>query len=468
MSVLALTRIEARHLARSPLPWFAVVLALLGLEITFTIMAPTLAGDDVQAAGQTYLLHAGAFLLGARLALRDRLTATAPLLRATAAPAAAVLQARLLAVAAVTAVHTTVLFTAALSISYLLGGRGAPNAGLIAGTVLGVVLSGWAGAGLGLVLPNTLAVAATTPAWAGLCTVWFLNEQLHRLRPSLQWLSPYGGFGDRSVVLGFLPDITWPRLAWLAGLLAVTGAGLTLAVRRRDGGRGDARVMIAVAVLGLALAAPGGARLVAAPDTLLPAGPDPSSWTPVYASEYGTDGAIATDSSSPYPLDDLATTCVTGVAIRSCVYPAFGTRLAERLRDDMDPVAQLFRGFPHAPAQVRTIVSAVGACEDGTLLVPEENVRQSTYSPAERYLECLLGPGGHASDAGRAVQSWLDMRLDADWRDLMLSFQALEPVDRAAIAMDRLPPERVLAGLRADLDRLRAGTLPLAELPGGP
>jgi hypothetical protein len=226
--------------------------------------------------------------------------------------------------------------------------------------------------------------------------------------------------------------------------------------------------VIAVALAGLALAATGGVRLVAAPDAMLLAGPDPSSWTPLYASEYGTDAAIATDGSSPYPLDDLATTCVTGVAIRSCVYPAFGTRLAERLRDEMDPAAQLFRGFPGAPAQVRTIVSAVKACEGGTLLVPEEYIRQTILPLTERYLECLLGPGGHASDAGRAVQSWLDMRLDADWRDLMLSFTSPEPVDRAAIAMDGLPPERVLAGLRADLDRLRAGTLPLAELPGAP
>ena len=116
-------RIEARHLARSPLLWlaFALAAALAALEMSWYL--PALAGDDLLAyTSGGLLLSGGAVLAGAWLGLRDRVTGAADLVAVTPTAPWRLQRARLGSVAVVAAGVFTVGFAAAVAVSAIRGG----------------------------------------------------------------------------------------------------------------------------------------------------------------------------------------------------------------------------------------------------------------------------------------------------------------------------------------------------------
>jgi hypothetical protein len=80
----ALVRIEARHLARSPLLLMGVALGVAAGALELSWYLPALAGDDLIAYRDVgLLLSGGAVLAGAWLGLRDRTTGAADPLAVT-------------------------------------------------------------------------------------------------------------------------------------------------------------------------------------------------------------------------------------------------------------------------------------------------------------------------------------------------------------------------------------------------
>jgi hypothetical protein len=137
--------------------------------------------------------------------------------------------------------------------------------------------------------------------------------------------------------------------------------------------------------------------------------------------------------------------------------------------------------------------SDLGACGDGEVQLNEAMARYTTPNRpavagtayATAYVRCALqGPGSldgeqvdpEAVDPREAVSLWAllasgmvgrqeverALRTGASTGFLLPSPATAE----AALAMAALPPAQVRAGLAPVWERLRAGTLPAAELPG--
>ena len=99
----ALARIEARHLARSPLLWLGLALAAAFSALELLTAWPALAGDDLLAYRAGFVVGGGALLAGAWLGLRDRTTSATDLLTVTPTAPWRLLRAQLAGVAVVTA-----------------------------------------------------------------------------------------------------------------------------------------------------------------------------------------------------------------------------------------------------------------------------------------------------------------------------------------------------------------------------
>jgi hypothetical protein len=79
-AAVALARIEARHLARSPLLWLGVTVGAVLVALEMSWYLPALAGDElIFYRGGGLLISGGALLAGAWLGLRDRVTGAAEL-----------------------------------------------------------------------------------------------------------------------------------------------------------------------------------------------------------------------------------------------------------------------------------------------------------------------------------------------------------------------------------------------------
>jgi hypothetical protein len=311
-------------------------------------------------------------------------------------------------------------------------------------------------------------------------------------RLSLQRLSPVLSFEDRSAVFGFLPDAFWPHLGYLAGLLLLAGVLLLAVPARRSPQRPPLRPVLAVSMAGLVLVVASAARLVALPDRELVVGPAPSD-------RVATGFRYQELSASPgpwfvYPQDGQARSCAGDAVMSVCVYPAYGQRLASFVRQAMQPVIGLFAGLPGVPTRARMVPmvsqgSDLAACGDGEIQLnevlgrytsPSDRAAKTPY--AEAYVRCALrgvGAVGNvdhdAADAQDAVNLWallasglvtrqqVERALQTGGAAFLLPSRASA---EAALAMAALPPGRVRAELAPLWARLRAGTLPAAELPG--
>jgi hypothetical protein len=492
----ALTRIEARQLARSPLLWLGVALAatLAALEMSWYL--PALAGDDVIVyRGGGLLISGGALLAGAWAALRDRVTGAADLVAVTPTAPWRPWRARLAGVAVATAGVFAVAFAAGLVVSAARGGRGTPEPRLLADGMLAVMLAGWVGVAVGRLTGSRMVAVLAAAVWVPLSML--VGAQGQTQAPlTVQNLAPVLFLTNRSAAYGFLPDPLWPHLGYLLGLTALLGA-LLLALGAR-GGRRPARKpslgvtgIAGVAAVGLVLAGTAAVRLLAYPDALLVLGPDRGTWRPVQG-----DLALVTDQATrrpgwDFPDDGRARACAGDATLTACVYPAYGRRLARSIHQTVGPVAGALSGLPGAPTRVRMVPLGTHACGDGELEVGEPWVREpSTMSDQDirsfyvgAYLACALGYGPEAGfhqgdprvgeEARNAVELWAlltggELTREQLQGPLAGNGSVSTPAARAvALAMADQPPARVRAELAPVWGRLRAGSLPLSELPGG-
>jgi hypothetical protein len=495
--MIALWRIEARHLARSPLLWTGVVLAAGFAAMELLSVWPVLAGDDLLAYRDGFIVAGGALLAGAWLALRDRSTGAADLVAVTPTAPWRLWRARLAAVAVAAAAAFTVIFAAGLAVSAARGGRGMPDLRLLADGALAAVLSSWVGVAVGR-LGSRVVPLLVAPLLVGSSLLVASFPGVTGQRLSLQRLSPVLSFEDRSAVFGFLPDAFWPHLGYLAGLLLLAGVLLVAVPAWRSPQRPSLRQVLAVSLAGLLLAGVSGARLVALPDRELVVGPAPSDRVAM-GFRY-EEFQVSPGRSFVYPQDDRARSCAGDTVMSVCVYPVYGQKLASLARQAMQPVIGLFAGLPGVPTRARMVPvvsqgADLAACGDGEIQLNEVLGR---YTPPSRpasntavkipyataYVRCALqgaaavddGNVDHdAADARDAVNLWallasglvtrqqVEQGLQTGGAMFLLPSQASAEV---AMARATLPTARVRAELAPLWERLRAGTLPVSELPG--
>jgi hypothetical protein len=484
----ALARIEARHLARSPLLWlaFALAAALAALEMSWFL--PALPGDALFAyISGGLLLSGGAVLAGAWLGLRDRVTGAADLVTVTPTAPWRLQRARLGSVAVVTASVFTSGFAAALAVSVVRGGRGAPDLRLLADGALAVVLGGWIGLAVGRLTGSRMVAVLAAPVWVVVCFLFMAGPSLRGISVSVQHLSPVLNPQNHSAAYGLLPDPLWPHLGYLFGLTVLVGVLLLVLASRGSSQRIPLRPLVAAAVAGLVLVSTAGAGLLALPDDLLVLGPDRASWQPVYGESNPQAEALFADPGWSFPADDRARVCAGDATMSVCVYPAYGQRLARDMHAAIAPVARLFTGLPGAPTLVRMVPVGMGSCRDAEVQVPEAWVREPAGRSDQEtrslylgfYLDCALGrhPADEhsAEDARAAVDFWALLAGGIITREQLQQPPGGEAgpasfsdagATAAALAMAELPPDQVRAELAPVWERLRAGTLPLSELPG--
>jgi hypothetical protein len=469
-------RVEARHLARSPLLWLAFALAAWTIATELSGYVPLLTGDVLLVYRNGFLGAAGALWAGAWLGLRDRVSGATDLVTVTPTAPWRLWRARLGGVAVVAAGAYALLFAGVLAVSAARGGRGTPDLRLLADGALAVVLSGLVGVAVGRLSGSRAVALLAGPLWSVLCMVAADPVTgAHRLSPFLTQTEP------PSAEFGFLPDPFWPRLGYLLGLVLLVGVLLLTLVARGSGQRPRLAPTLVVAVIGLVLVGAGGARLVALPEGVVPLGPDRADWKPNPEANM-----ILADWSYAYPEDSRATSCA-GDAPSVCVYPAYGTGLARHVHEAVQPVAGLFSGLPSVPTRVRMVPVGGAFCQGGEVQLGEQDLR---FRPPSRelaasYLTCVLGQprtadpfDDTADDTRDAVKLWallatgavtaqeLERASDEDLWRLGLPGDRPSPAVAPALVMAALPVDRVRAELAPVWERLRAGTLPVSELPG--
>jgi hypothetical protein len=480
--MIALWRIEARHLVRSPLLLMGLALGVAAGALELSWYLPALAGDDLIAYRDIgLLLSGGAVLAGAWLGLRDRTTGAADLLAVTPTAPRRLWTARLAGVAAAAAGLFAALFAAALAASAVRGGRGLPDLRLLGDGALGVVLGGWVGLAVGRLSGSRMVSVLAAPLWVGL----YLVVQDPRLALSVQNLSPVLGVTSRSAAYGFLPDPFWPHLGYLLGLTMLVGT-LVLAVASRGGGRRTPpRPLLAAAAAGLLLAGANGARLLALPDGLVVLGPDRASWQPVEGDVNALGSWAPPSPGWSFPPDGRARTCAGDAAMTVCVYPAYGQRLAREIHAAVAPVAGPLAGLPGVPTRIRMVPVGGASCRGAEVQISEMWVREPSTASDQQirsnyvadYLHCAVGPPlgeqGPVGEAREAVAQWALLVSGAMTREQLQEMGRGNPPGGpspgtigAALAMAALPTDRVRAELAPVWVRLRAGTLPLSELPG--
>jgi hypothetical protein len=448
----ALSRIEARHLARSTLLWLGIVLGAASVAPALWSTWPVLAGDDLLASQNSLLVGTGAVWAGAWLALRDRTSGAGDLLVVTPTAPWRLWWSRVAALAAVSAAVFALLFAAVLGISVARGGHGMPDLRLLADGVLAVVLSGLVGVAIGRSSASRLVAVLAGVLWYLVC-MFAADPGMspgYRLSPMLLTEGP------RSAEFGLLPDPLWPHLGYLLGLVLV--------------------------VAGLALAGAGGTRLVALPETLVALGPDRAHWRPAAEADQ-----VQADTSYAYPQDGRARSCAGDAALSVCVYPAYGTRLARHVHQAVQPAAGLLTGLPGTPTRVRMVPLSVAWCRaPGEVQIWEQILRDlQPRRTVEAYLTCVLGQsdeldqhGSSTLDPRDVVKLWalvasgtittgeLQRGAQGDNIPELMQTSASPETAAAALAMAELPADQVRTELASIWDRLRAGTLSISQLPG--
>jgi hypothetical protein len=477
----AVARIEARHLARSPLLWLGVALAAWSTAPFLRSEWPTLPFGALIAYQNGFLIAAGAAWAGAWLGLRDRASGAADLVAVTPTAPWRLWRARLTGVAALVAGASALLFAATLAVLAAVGGRGTPDLRLLADGALAVVLSGLVGVAVGRLSGSRVLSVLVGPVWFLLCTIATDPgfSPAHRMAPALLQQGP------PSVEFGFAPDPFWPHLGYLLGLVLLVGVALLTLVARGSGQRPPLAPVLAAVLAGVVLVGAGGARLVGLPETLAIMGPDRADWKPQAEAEL-----VLSDPSFAYPDDGRATACAGDATLTACVYPAYRSELAGRVHQAVRPVAGLLAGLPGVPTRIRMVPLGIEICHGGEVQMGEGFLSgwrpRDAQAHAAAYLTCALGQGDkperferRTADSRDAVRLWallaggvvssqeLQPAADPDllWR-LGITSTSAPAVAAPALAMAALPADRVRAELAPRWDRLRAGTLPLAELPG--
>lgn len=510
----SLGRIESRHAGRSLILWLGLAVAVIGTLDSLRGYLPVLPTFAAVAYHHGEIFAGFAVLAGARLGLRDHQYKTAGLIDATPTSEGKIRAARLGALA-LAAVAASVLLQAAGIIAAVAAHAPAAPVDwlLVPDGAAATVLASWLGYGLGCLGFAVLPLVAA-PSYVALTFVLGYYTTVTHLSQSVQWLLPNPPLPDWSADLGFVPNIFPLHLAYLAGLLALTGGALVAwpgrsRLRRAPSagvsGPGDtgisSRIAWVAAVAGLAVACTLAVQLQARPDGYQVSGPNPASWIPAYHDQYGLQSGVA----GIFPDDHKATACAGGPSLRSCVYPAYGKSLAIQADGLLAPEARAIELVTGRPESIRMVpIFELNACDGSAQFLLDESQFSWAGSRQGTLIQCalpqLVAPsGGLLTDhtMQEAVALWLMMQAGELTRhaahaalvnpnpsyscvsgqpctlanaDVLfpgaLSFSRADL--RAGLAMAALPPAEVTARLRALWPRIAAGTLPISALPGQP
>jgi hypothetical protein len=449
---VTLALFEARRQARSPILWLGVVLVIWGGTFDNTVITPMLEGDDLRAHDAAIWLVCFAALAAGWLGLRDRRTGAEALVAVTPADGkATVVPARIAAVVASCFGGFALVFGTALAISAVRGGQGTPDPRLYLDGALLVALGGSIGYALGYLTGSRIVCLLAGPGLPAVYTLVtygsdFSNAGEHGFTDA-SWLLPAGYEPPRSVTLGFLPDIWNGHIAWLLALVLLVCGGVALVAAWRAGARRALAVSIVAVVVAGVLALSSGVWLNSQPSSVAPA-------------------------TGLYPDDGRATTCVTRDGFEACVYPEFGEDFAAELAAAYGRQASVLRGLEGVPTRGRMVPASQGRpvpCSPDEVLyaeTPDASVVVIEFS----LLSCAWADpfAQRGWPAREAVRIWLASQMEPEtvtWPDSG-EVHGQGDVVRTAFAMAEMPPDDVRAALARVWDELRAGTLPLSDLPG--
>jgi hypothetical protein len=470
---VTLTVLELRRLARSPILWLGVALVTAGAMPDIFALWPMFEGNDLIAHDSSLWFMSFAALAAGWLGLRDRRTGAQSLVGATPADGrAVVLPARLGALMAACFTAFGLVFGAALLVTMVRGGHGTPDLRLYLDGALLVALGAVVGYGAGYLTGSRTICLFAAPALPGINQLLLGLAFTHPdIGPAVDWawLVPSVYEPQRSVVLGFLPDIWTGHIVWLLALVMLLCGGVALIAARRAQARRAVAGSVALVVIGVSLAASSGAWLLSQPHGVAIFGPDTARMIyddfdyPALARVAGRIG--------PWPDDGRATTCATNDAFRACVFPEFGDDFARELASEYARQASLLRGLDVFPTRVRMVPVYWGdeACTPKEVLYFESRHVPSTAAYDASLLHCTWSGHDRGSAARQAVTTWLFAEAHPDARDELESGRmgfGGPGATRAGLAMADMPPEDVRAMLARVWDRLRRGALPLSALPG--
>jgi hypothetical protein len=322
-TVLALARVEASLLARSPLMLAGL---LAGGAVVWMLIGRTepLWWNVGWRIGSGQVILGMSVLTAAQLAAgRARRNALADLYTSFPATAGTRTLAHLAGLAGA-APASLLLIAAAVMVAQLRGAIGAPGIAVLAGGLLLVIAAGAAGVALGVRFPHPLAGAL------GAVALYVSSGQSHL--PGGVWLYPWASYSDQLSVLpgplaGYPPGGAHAvELAGLAVLAGIAALAVTAGHARARGGLAAAGI-VAVAAICFAGA--------------LQLRPIPAADLNHLVSEVADPGSVQR--------------CTTAGQVRYCLYAGFGGELPS-LRAPVDGVLAHVPAQPAEPLTIRQVV----------------------------------------------------------------------------------------------------------------
>lgn len=471
---MTLTLLELRRLAQSPILWGGVVLVTAGTLPDIMAFWPMLEGNDLIAHDSSLWLMAFAALGAGWLGLRDRRTGAEPLVSVTPADAAArIVPARIAALVAASLAAFAFVFGAVLAVTATRGGQGSPDPRLYLDGALLVALGGGVGYGLGYLTGSRtvcLFAAPALPAFNQLLLSVAFSHATTGPKVDWGWLLPSVWEPQRSVVLGFLPDIWTGHITWLGALVALVCGGISLIAARRAGARRTMFVSLAVLAMGGLLGTTSSAWLMSRPRGVTVFGPDTvREFHEGDDFDYRARGRLARQV-GPWPNDGRARTCATESGFEVCVYPEFGSTFARQTALEYAHQARFLRGLDDFPSRARMVPVywAVDSCTSEELLYFEHRNDPIMHAYDVPLMGCVWAATHEGESARRAVTTWLFAEAHPETRSELASERIFggPAVTRAGLALAAMPVEDARTLLARKWDELVRGSLRLSALPG--
>jgi hypothetical protein len=471
---VTLTFLELRRLARSPILWLGVVLVAAGTMPDIFIFWPMIEGNDLIAHDSSLWFMGFAALAGGWLGLRDRRTGAEALVGVTPADGRATVEpARIAALLGASLTGFALVFAAALAVTILRGGGGIPDLRLYLDGALLVALGACVGYGLGYLTGSRTICLFAAPALPALNQLLLSIAFVHPdSGPEVDWawLLPSVYEPQRSVALGFLPDIWSGHIAWLVALVMLLCGGVALVGARRAGAHRALTLSIATLVMGSLLGAFSGAWLISQPHRVFVFGPDTVREIHEGDDYYYPALDRLAHQTGPWPDDGRASICATSRGFEVCVFPEFGDDFARQVATQYAQQTRLLHGLDDFPTRARMVPQywAVDSCTSEELLLSEYRNPPLIQAYDSSLFQCMWADTHGGEEARHAVITWLVAEGHPDGRAEIESgrWGGGPAITRAGFAMADMSPEDVRALLAPVWDELLRGTLSLSALPG--
>lgn len=460
----ALALFESWRVLRSPLLWLGAALVGAYVWLNMREVWPVVPLDVEFVYGGTPALAAFGILAGGWLGLRDRRNRTESLIRSTpAAEKGTVVAGRLAALVVASAVVLTLVFMATVVASLIRGGHGAPDIRLVVDGALFTATGACLGFAIGFLTGSralSLIAAPVLPA-----VNFFFLGRLNDSGSSSRWLLPHTTLPYRYGPLGYVPDIFWFHIAYVAGLLALVIGTTWMVSSRRGDSSSTIRLPLLASALGVALTLSSGLWLARQPTGVAIFGPQPQQWVSVdgSAAAYRRVGRLA-QMQGAYPDDGSASECATVRGFKACVLPEYGPGFAKRIASAIVRVGPLTKlpGFPTEARMAPNSAVDIHGCEsDGELLLTQDRPLSKSefrWRAQDAFSCALYGPNARWTRAKEAVENWFGAESGLG------GYLGRGRVGRTARILARLEPAEAVDRLAPVWDDLRAGRVTLTEL----